>query len=156
MVPFVTLLLLNLRKRRFWWQRLYLFMLRQSNRHQESVLLLSSQPKTAQGTIPASQEFIWAWSGGLLPCGGSRWELHPINQQSGLQLSGRPFYSITRTHNNVSEKPTCFISCGVCRHTPGTGLAAFGNHDSKLIHGVWFEARDSVTERCGVCGLDTQ
>lgn len=66
------------------------------------------------------------------------------------------FYLIARTHDNVSDRLTCFISCGVCRHTPGTGLAAFGNHDSKLIHGVWFEARDGVTERCGVCRLEIQ
>lgn len=50
---------------------------------------------------------------------------------------------------------TRFVGCGVCRHTPGTGLATFGNHDSKLVHGVGFEAGDGVAERRGVCGLDT-
>ena len=56
----------------------------------------------------------------------------------------------------VSERPTCFIRCGVRRHTPGAGLATFGHHDRKLVHRVWFEAGDSVAERCRVCRLDTQ
>lgn len=40
------------------WRRLDLFTLQRCYRHQESAMLLSSQPETEQGTIPASQEFI--------------------------------------------------------------------------------------------------
>lgn len=81
--------------------------------------------------------------------------LHKPAVSAPAQLP-RSLFTQSQKHDNVSERPTCFIGCGVGRHTPGTGLAAFGHHDSKLIHGVWFEAGDSVTERCGVCGLDTQ
>lgn len=56
----------------------------------------------------------------------------------------------------MSERPTCFIRCGVCRHTPGAGLATFGDHDSKLVHSVRFEVGDSVAECRGVCRLDTK
>lgn len=41
------------------------------------------------------------------------------------------------------------------RHTPGAGLAAFGDHNSELVHGVWFEASDRVAEGRSVCRLDT-
>lgn len=54
------------------------------------------------------------------------------------------------------NRPTCFIRCGVCRHTPSTGLAAFGHHDGKLVHCVRLEAYDGVAERCCICGLETQ
>lgn len=57
-------------------------------------------------------------------------------------------------HDCVFERPTCFICCGMCRHTPGARLAPFGYHDSKLIHGVWFEASDGVAECSGVCRLE--
>ena len=59
-------------------------------------------------------------------------------------------------YDRVSERPTCFISCGMRSHTPGAGLATFGYHDGKLIHSVWFEASDSVAESCSVCRLYTQ
>lgn len=56
----------------------------------------------------------------------------------------------------VFERPTCFIRCSVCCHTPGARLAAFGYHDGKFIHGVWFKASDCVAQCCGVCRLDTK
>lgn len=61
-----------------------------------------------------------------------------------------------RVQTCVSVRLTCFICRGMCRHTPRARLAAFGYHDSKLIHGIWFEASDGVAECRGVCRLNTQ
>lgn len=55
---------------------------------------------------------------------------------------------------SVGERRTCFVCGGVRRHTPRAGLAAFGYHDGKLVHGVGLEAGDGVAERGGVCRLE--
>lgn len=59
-----------------------------------------------------------------------------------------------RTFGRKHGSHTCFVSSGVCSHTPCARLSTFRYHDSKLVHGVGLQSRDSVTKGSRICGLD--